>query len=51
MAARHLKMLGFDPVLYIVKKSDKEFFIKLTKTAEVNDIKVLDYKEITSELE
>ena len=51
VAARHLKMLGMTPQIYIVKKPEKALFINLLKTCEVNDIQVFDHQELTAELE
>ena len=45
VAARHLKFLGMNPKIMIVKKPEKPLYKGLVKACESNDIEVIDYNE------
>lgn len=51
VAARHLKMYGLNPELFIVKKPKSELIEKLLCTCKVNDIPIFDNDELLKELE
>ena len=42
VCSRHLKLLGFDPVIYYPKKVDKPLFNNLVKQSQLFDIKFIE---------